>query len=285
MPKYTARRIRTRNIKRRATKKRGGMDPPPQRASSNPPPHDNRRQPVILSSTSSYHSAPPTYNETYLRLLAESPEMGTQSNRASSSNMGTQSNEASSSNMGTQSNRASSSNMGTQTNQKNVPMAAAVPVDLEPYIQTYVKLYQDITSDVPWSGQYSKQVGDVFKQRLANIVQPIIAIYGVGSFRQGEQYGFQGGGSMISYIITNMGIYGITVIKTMIGYVVSEPFHIYQFTNELTPAMRSILKSYSREPFFHWDSRPIAYTLRKKFQSLYMGIPGQQIKDESQIGL
>ena len=77
MPKYTARRIRTRNIKRRATKKRGGMDPPPQRASS----------------VSSYHSAPPTYNDTYLRLLAESPEMGTQSNGASSSNMGTQTNQ------------------------------------------------------------------------------------------------------------------------------------------------------------------------------------------------
>jgi hypothetical protein len=191
------------------------------------------------------------------------------------------------SNMGTQSNRASSSNMGTQTNQKNAPMDAVVPVYLEPYIQTYIKLYQDITQISPWSAQYSKQVGDVFKQRLANIVQPIISIYGIGHYKPGQQYGPQGGGSMISYIITTMGIYGITVINTTNGYVVSEPFHIYQFTNELTPAMRSILKSYSHEPFFLYldNYYRIIYSVRRKFQSLYMAIPGQQIKDEIQIGL
>ena len=74
MPKRTRSRIRKRNVKRHVTKKRGGMDPPSHHASSNAPPHDNRRQPVILSSVSSYHSAPPTYNETYRGLVSNSKD-------------------------------------------------------------------------------------------------------------------------------------------------------------------------------------------------------------------
>ena len=220
---------------------------------------------------------------------------------SSSSNMGAQVNSTTSSNMATQSNRASRSNMGTQTNRKNAsianlmredarlralrvaPVAAAAPVDLEPYIQTYVDLYQRITGISPWPAGATKQVGEVFRQRLAEIVQPIIAIYGIGYYRH------QGGGAMISYVITNMGIYGITVINTMSGYVVNKPIQMYRFTNELTPAMRSVLESYSREPFFVGDHNNeysrIIYDFRRKFQSLYMGIPGQQLVDERQISL
>jgi hypothetical protein len=186
--------------------------------------------------------------------------------------------------------------MGTQTNRKNasianlmredarlralrvVPVEAAVSIDLEPYIKTYVELYQRVTGISPWTAQYSKQVGEVFRQRLAEIVQPIIAIYGIAR-----------NGAMISYVITNMGIYGITVISTMNGYIVNKPIQMYRFTNELIPAMRSILVSYSREPFFVGDynheHRRIVYDFRRKFQALYMGIPGQQLVDESQIGL
>ena len=74
MPKCTRSRIGKRNVKRHVTKKRGGMDPPSHHASSNAPPHDSRRQPAILSSASSYHPAPPTYNETYRRLVSNSKD-------------------------------------------------------------------------------------------------------------------------------------------------------------------------------------------------------------------
>ena len=259
---------------RRAKTRRGGMNNPP-------PPYND------LPSYVANH--PPSYTNS-------SSNMGTQVNSASSSNMGTQSNRATSSNMATQSNRASSSNMGTQTNRKNAsnvnrmredarlralrvaPVEAAVPVDLEPYIKTYVELYQRVTGISPWTAQYSKQVGEVFRQRLAEIVQPITAIYGIAR-----------NGAMISYVITNMGIYGITVISTMNGYVVNKPIQMYRFTNELTPAMRSVLVSYSREPFFVGDHngeyRRIFDAFRFKFQALYMAIPGGQLVDERQISV
>ena len=275
MRKRTARR----KVARRAKTRRGGMN--------NPPPPYNDLPPYVANH-------PPSYTNS-------SSNMGTQSNSASSSNMGTQSNRATSSNMATQSNRASSSNMGTQTNRKNAsnvnrmredarlralrvaPVEAVAPVDLEPYIKTYVELYQSVTRISPWPAGATKQVGEVFRQRLAEIVQPIIAIYGIGFSRH------QGGGAMISYVITNMGIYGITVINTMSGYVVNKPIQMYRFTNELTPAMRSILVSYSREPFFVGDHnheyRRIFDAFRFKFQALYMAIPGGQLVDERQISV
>jgi len=160
------------------------------------------------------------------------------------------------------------------------PLAApvAAPVNLEPYITAYLDLYGKILQRQLNEPQ-RKQVGDVFRERLATIGQPIISIYGVG-------YATQGGGGFNSFVITNMGIYKITCRAGVGGDRLSKPIHIYQFTNELTPVVRSIFESYCREPYFDWDAPGYVgptryYDFSKRFQALYRGIPGQGLGEDS----
>ena len=160
----------------------------------------------------------------------------------------------------------------------------AAPVNLEPYITAYLDLYRKMLWGQLHESQ-RKQVGDVFRERLATIGQPIVSIYGVGYASPGGG-GRAPGGGMISYVITNMGIYGITVRNLSSQWVLSKPIHIYQFTNEVSPVVRSIFESYSREPYFDYDDtanqRPsIKHDFRKRFQALYTGIPGQQLVNEN----
>jgi hypothetical protein len=159
------------------------------------------------------------------------------------------------------------------------PAAVAAPINIEPSILNQGGLYARISGNNYYIGQFDS----TFRQRIATIANPF-AIYGIGYFRQG-------GGGMISYVITSHSIYGIVSGPYANGLPnVQPPVHMYRFTNPLTPALRAIFESYASGltfVFFH-DNCPGAQTLmdfRNRFAALYSGIPGQSLVAEYQIGI
>jgi hypothetical protein len=174
--------------------------------------------------------------------------------------------------------------------EKNPSIAAASfnagiePINIEPSILAQIELYKKVQG---MSNHSHKDFEKLFRERIA-LITHAFAIYGLGAYRHA---GGHSGGSMISYVITPMSIYGIVSRVAANGLPqVDKAVEMYKFTHPLTSSCRSIFESYSRDPYFiHVGDEhrllQFIFDLRIKFQEIYRAIPGQQPVDERQLSI